>query len=123
MTLGSITSPEILFKNVSENKVEFGLRIPKELAYFEGHFPNFPVVPGIVQLHWAILFAKDIYQISPVVAKGTQIKFSNLILPLDTLSLTLEHVPEKLLIIYSYMSDIKNYSSGRLFYKDKKNVL
>lgn len=108
--------PEILFKTLSQNRVELGLRIPKDLYYFAGHFPDFPVVPGVVQLHWAVGFAKDIFKISANVSQARQIKFSNLIRPLDELSLALEHYPEKYAMMYSYKTDQKTYASGRFEY-------
>lgn len=126
MTLGPIQLPEVLSKSISENKAEIGLKIPNNLAYFEGHFPNFPIVPGVVQLHWAVVFARDIFKVSPMISKGKQIKFSNLMLPFDTLSLVLEHVPDQSLITYTYRNDTKTYATGRLTYstfKDKNNVL
>jgi 3-hydroxymyristoyl/3-hydroxydecanoyl-(acyl carrier protein) dehydratase len=116
MTLGSIRQPVILFKTLSENRAEIGLRIPEELAYFEGHFSGLPIVPGVVQLHWAVEFAKDVFKISGFVAEGRQIKFSNLMRPLDEPCLTLEHFSEKALIVYDYKAGEKTYASGRLMY-------
>ncbi|HUX79845.1 MAG TPA: hypothetical protein VMW10_08910 [Alphaproteobacteria bacterium] len=116
MTLGSIHHPVILFKTLTENRAEFGLRIPRELAYFDGHFPDLPIVPGIVQLHWAVEFAKEVFNISGIVREGRQIKFSNLMRPLDEPCLVLEHVSENSLIIYHYKAGEKTYASGRLIY-------
>lgn len=116
MTLGAIRHPEIRFKRVSDNKVELGLKIPKDLAYFEGHFPELPIVPGVVQLHWAVEFAKEIFKIPGFISQGSQIKFSNLMYPLDELCLVLEHLPQKYMVHYSYKTDDKTYASGRLTY-------
>ena len=126
MTLGPVQHAEVLYKNISDNKAEIGLKIPRDLAYFEGHFAKFPIVPGVVQLHWAVVFAKDIFKVESPISKGSQIKFTNLMPPEETLVLTLEHIPEKLLITYLYNNDTKSFSSGRLTYsdgKDKNDVL
>jgi 3-hydroxymyristoyl/3-hydroxydecanoyl-(acyl carrier protein) dehydratase len=116
MTLGSIRHPEILSKTISENKVEMGLKIPRELAYFEGHFSELPVVPGVVQLHWAVEFAREFFDLSGFVSQGSQIKFSNLMNPLDEPYLILEHLPEKSMVLYSYKANEKIYASGRFIY-------
>lgn len=116
MILGPIRHPEILSKMISENKVEMGLKIPKELAYFEGHFPELPVVPGVVQLHWAVEFAKEFFKLPGFVSEGNQIKFTNLMRPLDEPCLVLEHFPEKRRVMYSYKTHDKTYASGRFTY-------
>ena len=116
MTLGSLLHPDVCYKVPSKNRVEIGLKIPKDLAYFEGHFPDFPVVPGVVQVHWAVEFAHTAFKMTGSVAQASQIKFSNLMRPLDELCLILDHLPEKSLVIYSYRADEKIYASGRLTY-------
>jgi len=116
MILGSCLHSEVLFKTISQNRAEFGLRIPKDLAYFEGHFPDMPIVPGVVLLHWAVEFAKDIFKIPGSVSGASQIKFSNLMRPLDEPCLTLDHLSEKFLIMYHYKENEKIYASGRFVY-------
>jgi 3-hydroxymyristoyl/3-hydroxydecanoyl-(acyl carrier protein) dehydratase len=116
MKLGSLRHPEILFKSCSPNKVEIGLRIPKDLSYLEGHFPSFPVVPGIVQLHWAVEFSREVFKIFGPISSGEKIKFNTLMRPMDEPRLLLEHFSEKSLVVYHYKSDEKMYASGRLIY-------
>jgi 3-hydroxymyristoyl/3-hydroxydecanoyl-(acyl carrier protein) dehydratase len=116
MSLGPILHPIILSKVVSENRAEMRLKIPNDLAYFEGHFPDFPVVPGIVQLHWAIEFAQDIFALPHTVAQGNQIKFSHLMRPLEELDLILEHCSLKSVVTYHYKKDEKTYASGKFTY-------
>lgn len=114
MQLGTILKPEILFSNILQNKVEIGLKVPIDLAYCEGHFPDFPIVPGIVQIHWVVDFIRAYFMQAPILSKCSVIKFSHLIRPMDVITLTLEHFPEKSIVTYTYSNESKTLSSGRL---------
>ena len=119
MSLSNVRSPRVLSKKVQHLTAEIHLEIPKDLAYFEGHFKDMPVVPGVVQLHWVVGFLQTLFNISAPVTKGTQIKFMNLMQPAHRPILHLEVNPEKSLIAYKYTSSKGTnelYSSGKLTY-------
>ena len=119
MFLSSVRSPHVLSKNVQGLRAEICLEIPKNLAYFNGHFEGMPVVPGGVQLHWVVGFAQMLFDISAPLTKGVQIKFMNFMQPADKPILHLEVIPEQSLITYKYISNKENgalYSSGKLTY-------
>ncbi len=119
--LGPIRQPIILKKDQSENKVEYSLRIPNDLAYFEGHFNKMAVVPGVVQLNWAVEFAKADLGVKGDVSLGSQIKFSNLMRPNDEVLLCLEYNREKSTVSYSFKgeSGVTSYSSGRMTFSEE----
>lgn len=117
MTLGDIRYPDILQQTVASNTAVILLKIPGDLAYLQGHFRTMPITPGVVQLHWAVKFASQLFAIHEVVTGGSQIKFSNLLQPYDEALLTLENSVEKKSITYHYKSADKLYSSGRFTYE------
>ncbi len=125
MKLGSILNPEVLRTTTMGNSVQLTLHIPIDLAYFEGHFTNAPLVPGVVQLHWAVLYGREYCDINRNavidVPQASHIKFSNPIFPNHEVCLILDHQIEKKIITFKYISKVIDgsditHSSGRFTY-------
>lgn len=64
-------------------KVLLQLRVPRDLIWFEGHFPGFPILPGVVQLDWAAHFARRYFGFDATTAGVSGLKFQNVIRPGD----------------------------------------
>lgn len=126
MTLGPILHPEIIHVTKDNNTILLALKIPENLAYLEGHFTNSPLVPGVVQLHWAVIYSRQYFDLNPTgpsleVGQASQIKFSYPIFPNKEILLTLVHHPEKRTIIFEYTSKSNSeiditHSKGRFQY-------
>jgi len=72
-----------------ENSVTLGLYIPPTLDYFNGHFPQAPILAGVVQLDWAVKYAREYLALGAVSVKNIEaLKFKVVMTP--GLSLTLE---------------------------------
>lgn len=63
--------------------------LPPELAYFQGHFPGEPILPGISQVHMAVLLAGVVLDFEPVGADLNRAKFKDIVRPGETLDLAL----------------------------------
>ena len=50
--------PDILATRPSPDGIRVDLRVPADLACFPDHFPGFPLLPGVVQLDWALALAR-----------------------------------------------------------------
>jgi len=46
--------PETLSSRADAASATYRLRIPPEIEHFRGHFPGMPLLPGVVQLDWAV---------------------------------------------------------------------
>lgn len=79
--------PPILIVHEDESSVRITLRIDPELHWFKGHFPDGPVLPGIVQLHWAVKIAGERLGFEGVPYEIKRLKFKRLVIPPDTLEL------------------------------------
>jgi len=46
--------PDIISESCDGDSVVLKCFIPQDLDYFNGHFPQTPILAGVVQLHWAV---------------------------------------------------------------------
>jgi len=99
------------------------LHIPIDLDYFNGHFESAPILAGVVQLHWAVEYARQYLNIGAADVMEIQVlKFKEMILPGQDVVLTLTK-KSAVKVLFSYQStmangDIKSHSSGRLIFAD-----
>jgi acyl-CoA synthetase (AMP-forming)/AMP-acid ligase II len=90
--------------------------VPAHLYYFNGHFPNFPIVPGLVQIKWALEFTKK-WLGCDVQPRGLEaIKFRNPMKPGAPFSLQLlrGETPSHRYLDFSFFTGDKVYGSGRI---------
>jgi 3-hydroxymyristoyl/3-hydroxydecanoyl-(acyl carrier protein) dehydratase len=92
------------------------LHTPADLPWFQGHFPGQPILPGIVQLKWAIEAAAQLVDAPGGLHGIQQLKFKQPIRPGTTLELTLERVDAGRAIVFTFASAAGEHSSGRLCY-------
>ena len=96
--------------------VTLSLTINNDLSYLKGHFPDKPVVPGVVQVHWANLLACDLFGITQSFTKMENVKFQSMILPEQTLLLSLRNNIEKQYIAFHYRLSDTVVSEGKLYF-------
>jgi acyl-CoA synthetase (AMP-forming)/AMP-acid ligase II len=72
-----------------EGGFEFDLAMAPDLRWFDGHFPVFPLLPGVVQVDWAVGFARRHLGYAGPTAQRFRIKFKQMIRPGDRLVLGL----------------------------------
>lgn len=71
------------------------LAIPEDLFWFQGHFPVFPIVPGVALLSWVVHYAGRLVPGAPL-REAEQIKFMKPLRPGERVELRLSvaEVPE-----------------------------
>jgi acyl-CoA synthetase (AMP-forming)/AMP-acid ligase II len=107
-------TPLIVASEVLESSASYVFDISHDLAALEGHFPEFPVVPGVAQIEWAIHFSRNAFKDLSEFKGMNQIKFLNLLQPPCFVELSLNLDVVKKTISFKYFSGVKLFSSGRI---------
>jgi acyl-coenzyme A synthetase/AMP-(fatty) acid ligase len=91
------------------------LEVPLDLAHFTGHFPQTPVLPGVVQVDWAQQLARRLIVDLPPRFSGMEVlKFQQLARPGDRLQLTLRFDAARGKLYFAYRNGEAACSSGRI---------
>lgn len=91
------------------------LRIPDNLVYLRGHFPQTPIVPGVVLTQWAIDEAASLFQHPRRVGALSSVKFHHVLQPGDEVELRLtNHVDSTQ---FAYTLGETRYASGKILWR------
>ena len=97
----------------TENSVTLEFSVPDTSPYFDGHFPDFPILPAVAQVDLILRFASRYLGTGSGLSELRRIKFSSLIRPFTPLRLNIERNGE---IISFKMTSIDDgaivYSQG-----------
>ena len=107
-------APEILEQAETEGEWNLQLSVPPDLAYFSGHFPKAPVLPGVVQVEWALNLGRQLLNLPGAFAGMEVLKFQQLVRPGDEVQLHLRFDPERGKLYFAYRNDTATCSSGRI---------
>ena len=107
-------APEVLEQSASGGEWSLQLSVPPDLAYFSGHFPKAPVLPGVVQVEWALNLGRQLLKLDGAFAGMEVLKFQQLVRPGDAIQLHLRFDAERGKLYFAYRNDTATCSSGRI---------
>jgi 3-hydroxymyristoyl/3-hydroxydecanoyl-(acyl carrier protein) dehydratase len=91
------------------------LAIGEELSWLRGHFPQQPVVPGIVQVDWAARLAGHLFDLDNDTFCGVDnLKFLMIVKPPLELHLELTLKAGSRSVDFCYAGDDQIYSKGKI---------
>lgn len=115
--MSNILFPVILGTSSTIDTLVVKLQVPADLAYFDGHFDQIAIVPGVVQIQWAEHFARQYLPIAKCFTHMEAVKFKELLLPDQTVELHLQCLDSGHKLSFCYRSATAEYSSGRLYFQ------
>ena len=112
------SEPVVLATQPADKGIALTIHLPRSLAYFRGHFPSFAVLPGVVQVDWAMLLARRYLAVRRGAARAMRVKFARPIRPDAELTLTVDYDRAERLLHFEYRDRDYLYSSGRIELED-----
>ena len=109
--------PEIDSVDAAADKATYKLRVPQALEHFRGHFPGLPILPGIVQLDWAVRLGRRHFQGLDDSIAVDNFKCQALVFPEAALTLDLRRDDTGL--HFRYFDAQRTYSSGKIVFSGK----
>lgn len=103
-------------EQVSEVTARCELRVPEDSVFFDGHFPNNPILPGVAQIQWADHYGQSLLPVQGNLIGMEVIKFKNVIMPGDQIWFDFSYSTQRHKVTFSIYAGDTVYSSGRLVY-------
>jgi acyl-CoA synthetase (AMP-forming)/AMP-acid ligase II len=89
---------------------------PRDLLYFEGHFPGRPILAGVVQIDWVIALGRRYFDLPPCFRGMHALKFQRVIRPESAVRVELLHEPAKAVLSFKITSHTGTHASGRIVF-------
>ena len=106
--------PEVLAERRAGSHYELDLRVPDDLAVWPGHFPEFFLVPGVLQLDWVMRLATARLGLGAVPPRVDGLKFKTPLRPQQRFTLRLDVAADGRSVDFEMSSAEEVYSRGRL---------
>jgi len=101
---------KILEKN--DDSVSLTFTVPKENAYYDGHFPGNPILPAVAQMEIIVRFADQFFGTGIFVSRIKRMKFNKIITPGLPLLLRIDKKDNAISYTFSSPDENDTYSSG-----------
>jgi len=102
MVRARFEAPPGMVVNRDEQTAEIAMSLELEWIWFDGHFPERPVLPGIAQVHLASQWAEHLWSWRPNGANLAQLKFRQILRPGDEVRLALSRDAAQERLTFAY---------------------
>jgi 3-hydroxymyristoyl/3-hydroxydecanoyl-(acyl carrier protein) dehydratase len=106
--------PEIVAERREPDAVELDLHVSPALPFFRDHFPGLPILPGVVQIDWAVNLGRGRLGLRGEFRAAENLKFLSLVRPGARPTLRLALAGGRL--SFSYQTGARRYSTGVLVF-------
>lgn len=114
--------PTLSLKAQSAVAATYSMHITPSLRWFDGHFPDQPVLPGVTQTHWACLLSQDVFSLTGEITEIKKLKFKSPVLPDQHLTLELRYRQDRQQVTFEYSDEQNALSSGILQFAEPNGI-
>lgn len=104
--------PSIECADIHDGSAVIQMHVDTHLRWFDGHFPDQKVLPGVVQIDWAGKLGKALFIKEQTFFQLTNIKFKTMVLPGTAMRLELLYNADKGSLKFHFFSDNVSFSTG-----------
>jgi 3-hydroxymyristoyl/3-hydroxydecanoyl-(acyl carrier protein) dehydratase len=111
---GDVELGILMAASVDGDCAELTLELDPQMVWFQGHFPNEPILPGIAQTHMAAMWAECLWGFRPFGANLFQVKFRRVMRPGSQIILRLARDIDRQRLGFGYEHDGIIASEGKI---------
>ncbi len=100
----------------SDSHAVLEVSAPANLVYFDGHFTQAPILPGVAQVEWAVHYGRSFFPLPPAFRSMLALKFQHVIQPDAPVRLELQYDATKGQLTFAYRSASGQHASGRILF-------
>jgi acyl-CoA synthetase (AMP-forming)/AMP-acid ligase II len=108
--------PQAQWQHRGPDEARARIEVTPDLAVFDGHFDELPVLPGVAQLDWAIEMARNCFALPPRFFQAEALKFHRPVLPPASVDLVLRWNAQAGRLDFTFSSPAGPHSSGRVVF-------
>lgn len=109
-----VYKPTITTKQIADDRVRLNLLIPENLYYFQGHFEQAAILPGVTQIDWVMYFIGEYFKVDTRrLVSIDQLKFQHIVRPNYEVEFSLERIASNK-YQFNYKSEHGQHSSGKV---------
>lgn len=112
---------QYVVENRTPDSADLLVTIPGRCPYFEGHFPEFALLPGVAQIEMTIKLARECFAVPDVFTGIKNLKFMQPVLPNSTVAVALKWGAGKNELDFSWQNHAGNMcAKGKIMFSDKE---
>ncbi|WP_293931676.1 AMP-binding protein [Iodobacter sp.] len=108
--------PEARVLSLSSNHALLAIDVKADSPFFDGHFTDSPVLPGVAQIEWALRLARELFDLPAVFLRLELIKFQQVITPDSRIQLELgtQAKANESVLTFKFLSTAGPHASGKI---------
>ena len=100
------------FETTGDDSASVIFTLQRDLSWFNGHFPDRPILAGVAQTHIAVRLGEELWGFLPGSFQVTRLKFRRMIQPGENIVLTLTRDVPKNRLVFAFTANGEPASEG-----------